>query len=71
MFGIDTAADAVNGTFFTGDRPWGVALSPDGATLYTANGPSNQVTAIDVASGKLTRRINTGKRPWGIITLAP
>ena len=71
VFGIDTAADAVNGTFFTGDRPWGVALSPDGATLYTANGPSNQVTAIDVASGKLTRRINTGKRPWGIITLAP
>jgi YVTN family beta-propeller protein len=49
-----------------GPRPWGLAISPDGTTLYTANGPSNDVTAIDIATQKVTKKISVGRGPWGI-----
>ena len=35
-----------------GKRPWGIALTPDGRKLYTANGPSNDVSVVD--ADKLT-----------------
>jgi DNA-binding beta-propeller fold protein YncE len=37
------ATDKVTGSFEVGQRPWGIALSPDGKFLYSANGPSNDV----------------------------
>ena len=42
-------------------------VSADGKTLYTANGPSNDVSVIDVASGTVTARIATGGSPWGVL----
>jgi len=53
-----------------GPRPWGLALSPSGDRLYTANGPSDDVSVIDVASGEVVRRIAAGKLPWGVV-IAP
>ena len=49
-----------------GDRPWGIAVSSDGKKIYTANGPSADVTVIDVATSTVERRIPTGGSPWGI-----
>jgi YVTN family beta-propeller protein len=49
-----------------GARPWGIGLSRDGKYLYTANGPSNDVAVIDVAAGKVVRRVPVGASPWGI-----
>ena len=49
-----------------GTRPWGIDISPDGRKLFTANGPSSDVSVIDVASGKVERRIAVGGSPWGI-----
>ena len=49
-----------------GARPWGIALSKDGKKLYTANGPSADVSVIDIESGKVDRRIAVGGSPWGI-----
>ena len=49
-----------------GDRPWGLAVAPDGHTVYTANGTSNDVSIVDVDQGKVTARIQTGDRPWGV-----
>jgi YVTN family beta-propeller protein len=49
-----------------GQRPWGIATSPDGRKLYTANGPSDDVSVIDAATGRVDRRIAAGQRPWGI-----
>ncbi len=49
-----------------GQRPWGLALSRDGARAYTANGPSGDVSVIDVASGRVEARIAVGGSPWGI-----
>jgi YVTN family beta-propeller protein len=49
-----------------GARPWGIALSRDGKKLYTANGPSGDVSVVDIESGKVDRRIAVGGSPWGI-----
>jgi len=35
-FMIDTATDKVTASVEVGDRPWGIALSPDNKFLYTS-----------------------------------
>jgi YVTN family beta-propeller protein len=49
-----------------GSRAWGIALDPNGAKLYTANGASNDVSVVDLKSRKELRRIKVGDGPWGI-----
>jgi YVTN family beta-propeller protein len=49
-----------------GQRPWGIALSADGKWLYTANGPSNDVSVVDTASMKVVKKIPVDKSPWGV-----
>ena len=50
-----------------GERPWGIAVSPDGSTVFTANGPSNDVSIVDVASRTVKAKVPVGDRPWGIV----
>jgi YVTN family beta-propeller protein len=50
-----------------GDRPWGIALSPDGKWLYTANGPSNDVSVVDPETLSVVGKIKVGDRPWGVV----
>jgi YVTN family beta-propeller protein len=65
---IDVASRAVTRTFFEiGERPWGIALSADGTTLYTANGPGADVSVIDIATGTATKKVATGGSPWGVV----
>ena len=66
---MDTATNQVSGSFEVGQRPWGIALSPDGKTLYTANGPSNDISVVDLATQTVKKKIPVGKGPWGVITL--
>ena len=49
-----------------GKRPWGIALTPDGRKLYTANGPSNDVSVVDTDSLTVEKTIPVGKIPWGV-----
>ncbi len=63
---VDTATEKVVGSIEVGPRPWGIAVSPDGQTLYTANGPSNDVSVVDIASRQVTRKIPVGDGPWGV-----
>jgi YVTN family beta-propeller protein len=49
-----------------GSRPWGVGVSPDGHYLYTANGPSNDVSVVDTVELKVIATIKAGERPWGV-----
>lgn len=46
------------------ERPWNVALTADGARLYTANGVSNDVSVVDTRTGKVIRTIKAGDGPW-------
>ncbi len=52
-----------------GMRPWGIAVSPDGRTGFTANGGSGDVSVIDIDSGRVRKRITVGGSPWGIAAL--
>ena len=49
--------------------PNGIALSPDETLLFTANGPSTDVSVVAVASGTVIRKVKAGDRPWGVIAL--
>ena len=53
-----------------GTRPWGIALSADGSRLYSANGPSHDVSIVDTKTLRVIRKIPAGKSPWGVV-LAP
>lgn len=52
-----------------GERPWGIAATKSGR-LITANGPSNDVSVIDAATGQVIFRIEVGGSPWGV-AIAP
>lgn len=49
-----------------GARPWGIAITGDGKTLATANGPSGDVSLIDRVGLQVTRKVRAGAGPWGI-----
>jgi YVTN family beta-propeller protein len=34
---------------------------------FTANGPSGDISMIDLGSGRVVRRVPVGMSPWGII----
>jgi YVTN family beta-propeller protein len=43
-----------------------MVLSPDGKFLYTANGPSNDVSVVDLATNKEIARVAAGASPWSV-----
>jgi len=49
-----------------GKRPWGIAVSPDGRMIYTADGLSNTMTAIDARTRKVIAAVRVGNQPWGV-----
>jgi len=60
---IDVATSRVLDTIPVGKRPWGIALSPDGRRLYTADGRSNTVSVIDTGIRKVVGAVPVGERP--------
>ena len=52
------------------DLPWvgGLAVSPDGSTVYAAVTASDTVYALDIESGrvKTRRQVNSGARPYSV-----
>lgn len=64
---LDTRTSKFVATIPVGTRPWGMALSPDGTQLWTANGPpGNDVSVVDLATRRVVRRIPVGAAPWGV-----
>jgi YVTN family beta-propeller protein len=64
---VDPANGAVTGRVRVGERPWGLAATPDGRLVLTANGPSNDVALVDATSMKVVARYPAGNRPWGVV----
>ena len=60
-----------SGSVQVGERPWGLAISPDGAHLYTANGPSNDVSVVGTSALEVVVTIPEGERPWGVAVVLP
>ncbi|HEX5437770.1 MAG TPA: bifunctional YncE family protein/alkaline phosphatase family protein [Gemmatimonadaceae bacterium] len=46
--------------------PSGLALSPDGTTLYAAENLADSLAVVDLASGRVTMRVATGRYPYGV-----
>jgi DNA-binding beta-propeller fold protein YncE len=66
---IDVAASRIVGRIRLGpgDGPWGVALTPDGRVLASANHDSNAVSFLDPDSWLERRRVPTGDFPTEIV----
>jgi YVTN family beta-propeller protein len=45
-------------------------VSPDGRHVYTANGPSGDVSVVEALSRRVIRRVDLGGSPWGIAVAA-
>mgnify|MGYP001109712911 CR=1 FL=1 len=66
LFQVDLASRGVS-RLIAGPGTWiGGAWSPDGSKLYAANGLTNDVTIIDVATLKAEKSVPVGRLPWGI-----
>jgi PQQ-dependent catabolism-associated beta-propeller protein len=62
---IDPATGSVVRSFPTGERTWGIGLSPDETRLYAASGLSGTLTIIDIVHNKVLKTVTLGGRPWG------
>src|SRR5690606_24871224 len=51
-------------------KPVGIAVSPDGARLYVADGAADLVHVLDASDFTEHARVPVGKRPWNL-ALAP
>lgn len=73
--GIEVFDIAADGTVTSaGEVPvggWtaGMAISPDGGTLWVASFDANRITEIDTATLTVTRLIAPGLQPWDIVYL--
>lgn len=68
---IDPRTYSVVRWFPTGERTWGIGLSPDESRLYAASGLSGSVTIIDLQHNKIERTVQLGGRPWGALAARP
>jgi YVTN family beta-propeller protein len=66
ILAMNSVTGEVRGDLPVGARPWGLAISADGSRLYSANGPSDDVTVIDARKMQRVATVKVGKKPWGI-----
>jgi YVTN family beta-propeller protein len=43
-----------------------MAVHPDGSQLFVANGLTNDMTVVDIATLKPLRSVPVGRLPWGV-----
>jgi predicted alpha-1,2-mannosidase len=63
---FDPGTHAYGAPIPVGKRPGGLAMSPDGARLFTANQGSGDVTVVDTRTQNVMRTIKVGQVPAGI-----
>lgn len=64
---VDPRSFGLIRTFPVGWRAWNLALSPDDSYLYTANGLSRDLTAIDLVNNRVAGNVRLGGKPWGVL----
>jgi len=64
----DSIALSRQGAAGSGTRyPAGLALSPDGATLYVAENLDDSLAVVDVETGRVRQRLSTGRYPYTVV----
>ena len=53
-------------TIYVDDDPVGLAVTPDGKTVYVANYGDDTVSIIDTEDESVTDTLNVGNGPWGV-----
>lgn len=66
---IDPADGSTVITIAVGNRPYGVAATPDGTRVYVADSLSNSVSVIDTATNTVAAIVPVGAFPKGIAIL--
>ncbi len=51
--------------------PAGVAVSPDGRTLYVAENLADSLAVLDVATGAVRQRLPAGRYPYAVVVAPP
>src|SRR5256886_7723920 len=64
---IAPTTGSVAATLAVGKRPRGMALSPDGHTVYVALGQDDAIGVIDVAKAAMTRTLPAGPDPEVVV----
>jgi PQQ-dependent catabolism-associated beta-propeller protein len=64
---VNTATHEIEDYVLVGSRAWGTQLSPDEKLLYVANGLSDDVSIVDVATRKNIRTISAGRIPHSVL----
>jgi YVTN family beta-propeller protein len=62
---IDMRTGNVLRTIHVGGRPHGVAISPDGSTLYTADDSNGEIVFVNRGTGTVTARLSA-QGAWGV-----
>jgi YVTN family beta-propeller protein len=60
------AVDTITGSAKVGPRPWGLALAPDAALAFTANGSSDDISIVDPRTMSVVAKVAVGTGPWGV-----
>jgi YVTN family beta-propeller protein len=63
---ISIATNTAGTPISVGGEPWGIAVTPNGATVYVANYGDNTVTPISTATNTAGTPIPVGSQPKGI-----
>src|SRR3954468_18103824 len=63
---IDTATDKVTGEIKAGEKPRGIAVSPDGKFLYVSDQPQRALNVIDIGKKAIVAKIELGESPEGV-----
>ena len=63
---IDTSGNTVSATIGVGGEPFGVAVTPDGSTVYVTNANDDTVSVIDTATNTVTKTIPGLGVPIGV-----
>ena len=63
---IDTATDRVTGEIKAGEKPRGIAVSPDGKLLYVSDQPHRVLNVIDIGKKTIIAKIELGESPEGV-----
>jgi PQQ-dependent catabolism-associated beta-propeller protein len=66
---IDVAKREVQQQVLAGKRAWNVALNKEETQLYVANGLSDDMTVIDVASAKALKTVPVGRVPYAVLVV--
>ena len=65
---LNTFKDAAPGAPSEGSTPNALAISPDGRTLYAAEGDNNAIAVFEIRTGKLLGRIPTDWYPTAVVS---